>query len=181
MSDIEISSSGNVLEIVNNEIIINVSQTGSPGVGVPAGGTTGQALVKASDTNYDTEWVDVKGSSVDVVAIAGQTVSALKIVYIDPVTSKILYADKNDLSTISTILGVTTQAGSLDDNINVVTSGVISDSNWNWNMAGNLNLFLGANGAIVQGVPVGAVSVRIGNAMSTTEILVRIGESILTA
>jgi hypothetical protein len=31
---------------------------GDPGVGVPAGGTTGQVLAKNSDTDYDTEWVD---------------------------------------------------------------------------------------------------------------------------
>ena len=29
---------------------------GAPGVGVPAGGTTGQVLVKKSDADYDTEW-----------------------------------------------------------------------------------------------------------------------------
>ncbi len=29
---------------------------GDPGVGVPAGGTTGQVLKKKSDNNYDTEW-----------------------------------------------------------------------------------------------------------------------------
>lgn len=31
---------------------------GDPGEGVPVGGTTDQILAKASDTNYDTEWVD---------------------------------------------------------------------------------------------------------------------------
>ena len=31
---------------------------GDDGVGVPAGGTTGQVLAKKSATNYDTEWVD---------------------------------------------------------------------------------------------------------------------------
>lgn len=35
--------------------------TGSAGAGVPSGGTTGQVLAKASDTNYDTEWVDQSG------------------------------------------------------------------------------------------------------------------------
>lgn len=29
---------------------------GPPGPGVPTGGTTGQMLVKATDTDYDTEW-----------------------------------------------------------------------------------------------------------------------------
>lgn len=34
---------------------------GADGVGVPVGGTTGQALVKASGTDYDTEWADAAG------------------------------------------------------------------------------------------------------------------------
>lgn len=32
---------------------------GADGVGVPAGGTTGQVLVKASDDDYDTQWADL--------------------------------------------------------------------------------------------------------------------------
>ena len=31
---------------------------GADGVGVPAGGSTGESLLKASDTDYDTEWGD---------------------------------------------------------------------------------------------------------------------------
>lgn len=34
---------------------------GAAGVGVPSGGTTGQVLKKASNTNYDTEWADESG------------------------------------------------------------------------------------------------------------------------
>ena len=34
---------------------------GAPGVGVNAGGTTGQVLAKASNDDYDTEWVDQTG------------------------------------------------------------------------------------------------------------------------
>lgn len=33
-------------------------QDGAPGVGVPAGGTAGQILAKASGTDFNTEWVD---------------------------------------------------------------------------------------------------------------------------
>jgi hypothetical protein len=32
---------------------------GAPGVGVPAGGATGESLLKASDTDYDTEWASI--------------------------------------------------------------------------------------------------------------------------
>lgn len=37
-------------------------QTGPAGQGVPAGGTAGQVLAKASGSDYDTEWVDQSGS-----------------------------------------------------------------------------------------------------------------------
>ena len=30
------------------------------GVGVPAGGKTGQVLMKKTDSDYETEWVDVQ-------------------------------------------------------------------------------------------------------------------------
>ena len=36
---------------------------GPSGVGVPSGGTTGQVLKKASNTNYDTEWGNVSGGT----------------------------------------------------------------------------------------------------------------------
>jgi hypothetical protein len=36
--------------------------TGPAGQGVPIGGTTGQALIKASGTNYDTTWTTLAGS-----------------------------------------------------------------------------------------------------------------------
>ena len=38
-----------------------VGPAGADGVGVDAGGTTGQVLAKASGTDYDTEWVDQTG------------------------------------------------------------------------------------------------------------------------
>lgn len=37
--------------------------TGSAGAGFPAGGTTGQALVKKSGTDYDTQWTTIQGGS----------------------------------------------------------------------------------------------------------------------
>jgi hypothetical protein len=41
--------------------VVSVGTQGASGVGVPAGGTTGQALVKASGDDYDTEWADPSG------------------------------------------------------------------------------------------------------------------------
>jgi hypothetical protein len=45
---------------------------GADGVGVPAGGTTGQALVKKSGTDYDTEW-GAAGAQIDDTATTGDT------------------------------------------------------------------------------------------------------------
>lgn len=46
-----------------------VSMVGIPGVGVPTGGTTGQALTKVNGTDYNTQW--------STVALDRGTVSAL--------------------------------------------------------------------------------------------------------
>ncbi len=62
-----------VVEIDENNIdIIEVGIAGTNGVGVPAGGTTGQVLAKNSNTNYDTEWVDPSGGGA-VDSVNGQT------------------------------------------------------------------------------------------------------------
>lgn len=45
-----------------NAITVTVS-TGGLTVGIPTGGTTGQVLAKATDTNYDVEWVDPAAGS----------------------------------------------------------------------------------------------------------------------
>lgn len=47
---------------------------GDPGQGVPAGGKTGQQLVKQSDADYDTVWVDpTSAPTINVVQTTGQS------------------------------------------------------------------------------------------------------------
>ena len=56
---------GTVLTVTDRNGIQHTSdvqgQPGAPGIGVPAGGSTGQVLAKKSDNNYDTEWVNQQG------------------------------------------------------------------------------------------------------------------------
>jgi len=55
------------------ETVIEVQTTGTQGpagVGVPTGGTAGQALVKNSSTNYDTSWSNVGSGTVTTVSVA---------------------------------------------------------------------------------------------------------------
>ena len=49
-------------------------QDGADGVGVPAGGTTGQVLVKKSGTDYDTEWSNAGGGTITDVTVGGTSV-----------------------------------------------------------------------------------------------------------
>lgn len=42
-------------------VLTQTPGVGAPGVGLPAGGTTGQVLAKNSGTDYDTEWIAASG------------------------------------------------------------------------------------------------------------------------
>jgi hypothetical protein len=69
----------NTVVVTSNQYSVNVSTltstvvispVGQAGVGVPIGGTTGQALVKASNNNYATEWQTITAG---VESVNGQT------------------------------------------------------------------------------------------------------------
>ena len=67
-----------VLVSVTDQIIsVEASGAAGPqgpvGAGVAAGGTTGQVLIKASNTNYDTTWTDAGAGTVYSVNASGST------------------------------------------------------------------------------------------------------------
>ena len=63
----------------SHEFDVMDGQNGQDGLGVPAGGTTGQILAKKSDSNNDTEWVDPSGgdSELESAVTSNLTVGAL--------------------------------------------------------------------------------------------------------
>ncbi|QLF85064.1 hypothetical protein [Nostoc phage YongM] len=64
--------------------------------------------------------------------ICGQSISALKAVRYDTVTSKIFYASSSDSTHINKCVGITSQSGALNASVQVITSGYLSDNSWNW-------------------------------------------------
>jgi len=48
---------GSTVTVTDSTVTIAV-QSGQPGLGIPAGGSTGQVLAKASGADYDAEWVN---------------------------------------------------------------------------------------------------------------------------
>ena len=73
-TEVTVQKSNNVVVEVTPQkaetITIDRGVQGAPGVGVPTGGTTGQVLAKASNTNYDTAWVAGGGGSGTVTSVA---------------------------------------------------------------------------------------------------------------
>jgi hypothetical protein len=61
-SSASVTNSGSTSAAVFN-FTIPRGDTGNPGVGVPTGGTSGQALVKLSGTSYDTGWASINSAA----------------------------------------------------------------------------------------------------------------------
>lgn len=105
-------------------IIKDVGTQGIPGVGVPAGGLTGEVLTKASDSDYDTIWApgsggqDYTGASPTTItvgglpagsAIAGETLSdilqSILVPYIAPAFSSFSIGQSSPIEVGTTISG----------------------------------------------------------------------------
>lgn len=90
-------------------ITVKDSERGKPGEGVPTGGTTGQYLVKVSDTDYDTAWqtLNIPAKTSDLINNSG-FITASDI----PVTS------------------VNGQTGNVTVSVPTKTSDLVNDSNY---------------------------------------------------
>jgi hypothetical protein len=63
---IQVSEIGDSVTIQESPVSVTVAEigiAGANGVGVPAGGTSGQVLAKIDGADYNTEWVDSSGGS----------------------------------------------------------------------------------------------------------------------
>jgi hypothetical protein len=114
-----------------------------------------------------------------VQSVAGEALSALRVVYADPADGRAYYADNGTLSHAASLIGVTTAAVTAGDTVDIQASGYLTDSNWSWDTDGDPALYLGTNGAIVQGAPGGAFVAPVGFVVSPTKIFIRIHQSIL--
>lgn len=84
-------------------------QDGEPGVGVPAGGTAGQVLSKASGTDYDTEWTTPSGGDVTDVQVNGTSIVTDGVANV-PVASAV---DKFGVIKVNTSYGLNVYASGL--------------------------------------------------------------------
>jgi hypothetical protein len=72
--DAEVTVDGTNVTVAVTPIEVEVTiASGQPGVGIPAGGATGQVLAKASGADYDTEWVNQQGGGGAVDSVNSRT------------------------------------------------------------------------------------------------------------
>ncbi|QVQ57102.1 hypothetical protein ELBI_97 [Anabaena phage Elbi] len=127
--------------------------------------------------NYiDDAIASIQASSVIAdIFICGQTISALKALRYDTATNKVFYISSSDVTHLGKCIGISSQSGILDDNIQVVTSGYFIDNSWNWS-SGN-PIFFDANGTLTQTPGVNYYQV-VGIPITPTKILVSIEQPI---
>lgn len=83
------------------------------------------------------------------------------------VTYQGVIVDPTDISSLSKYAGLMPKSGIVGEQVNVVRTGLLKDSNWTWTP--NQPLFISPTGIITQVVPTGVIR-RIGWAITPNEI-----------
>jgi hypothetical protein len=118
--------------------------TGATGAGVAAGGTTGQVLAKASNTNYDTTWttpsVDIPQSLLDakgdlIVASAADTAARLAV----GTNGHVLTADSTATNGVKWAAAPETGLNPRHIPIDVFNPSVIDNTSGTWAMVSSSN------------------------------------------
>lgn len=104
-------------------------------------------------------------------SIADEVISALKLVYLSDSSKHIRLADPTDYAK-SQVIGITLQAGTLGNEIKVLTFGILEDSFFNFPL--NIPLYLGMSGTITSDVPTSGMSVRIGHSLGSGAIYLQV-------
>lgn len=177
-----ITSTSNTFGSISGDVGANVPGTlsgsvgvpgpaGAPGVGVPAGGLTGQILLKASDLSYDTVWADNSAETLTATVRneTGATLSKGTVVYISGAAgNKALVSKASAASESSSSKTFAILAQDIPNNQNgtAVTVGLLRGIN-TLAFTPGANLWLSTTaGEITQTVPVSPNhAVFLGNAV----------------
>lgn len=105
--------------------------------------------------------------------VAGETISALRVVY--EIDGRVFYLDAGDAEHIDLLLGITLTAAGTGETVNVQRSGAIDDAAWSWQPG---RVWLGSDGSLTQTPPADGFAVLIGAAVSATRITLNIQDAI---
>jgi hypothetical protein len=111
-----------------------------------------------------------------LVALAGETLSGHRAVILSA-TGAAYYADKNTLSHIGRVYGITVNAALVGGQVQLVRVGNVTESGWNWTP--DVPVYLGANGVLTQVEPTIGFLQAIGIAVAPTTLFVSLHEPFL--
>ena len=184
MRTVTIKTSAEIIELAEDlslalketkEVSTEVVQFGMPGRGVPAGGVHGQFLMKSGTKDFAGAWADPSASDGLFSRIAGETVSALHIVWEDA-EGKVYLLDYRDEEHIDLLSGFTVSSASAGEALSLQRVG--------WLDAAGLGLvpgrvWLGENGRPTQVPPEDGFDVLIGYATAEERLFLNIHDNIL--
>lgn len=139
------------INYISGEIVLSITEQGAPGV-----------------------------SGAIVQAVAGVALDAFKAVWLDSELEKVYYADKDSIPSVNGFLGITTKAAALNATAYIATLNTLENPDWEWDIEGDMRLFLDNDGGLIQGAPNSAAAfLHVGMVLSATKIFIRISEPIL--
>lgn len=144
---------------------------------VPEGGLAGQVLKKNSNNSYDYSWQPETSSPNSSLSFnSAETILAYKLITTN-IDGLAIYASSDNFSSINKIIGVSKNSATVGGLVYVETSGLLTNTGWNW-VPGQL-LYLGLNGDITSSTNTGIFSNNIGYAVTSDSIFINIGRSIV--
>ena len=109
--------------------------------------------------------------------IAETNLNGLRVVASsDNFIGQAVYADHNDVSQSTKVLGITRGAVLAGNSVEVIDGGSINDPSWSWTDG---PLFLGVNGLLTQTAPSVGFVLMVGKAVSATRISLNIDRPII--
>ena len=123
------------LKILQNQVVIDIRP-------LLVGGNFGDMWKSQYDVN--TDGIVDKSELVAKYYIAGEQINSLKVVYAD--NGRIYKADSTNWDSIEKIVGITLQAGDVNDSVLVCRQGEVQ--NPNWGLVPGAKYYLGLDGDI---------------------------------
>lgn len=106
-----------------------------------------------------------------VTLLAGESLSQNRVVSADS-NGKAVLSDQTSVASAYGALGVTMTSGALDEEVQVVTDGVMDNPSWSWTQ--NAPVYLNGLGLMTQTAPTSGVLLQVATAVSATRIIVGI-------
>ena len=115
------------------------------------------------------------GANANTVVVESETILSGQRI-IANTASGVVYASRDLLETVQTVLGFTKNAGTV---LEVIVQGVYSDPTMAWDPL--LPLWLGINGELTQVKPTAGYLLEVGKVITPTEIVINIQSPIILA